>query len=48
MGVYYFPMSEIGGASGINTDLLIDPNSIPHFAKGEVSVWDLIPKTMAQ
>ena len=29
-GVYDFPMMEIGDLFGINTDLRIDPNSIPH------------------
>ena len=29
-GVYDFPMFEIGDFFGINTDLRIDPNSIPH------------------
>ena len=30
MGVYDFPMLEIGDFFGINTDLRINPNSIPH------------------
>ena len=29
-GVYDFPMLEIGDSFGINTDLRIDPNSIPY------------------
>ena len=29
-GVYDFPMLEIGDIFGINTDLRIDPNSIPY------------------
>ena len=32
-GVYDFTMLEIGDYFGINTDLRIDPNSIPHTGK---------------
>ena len=30
MGVCDFPLIEIGGFFGINTDVRIDPNSIPY------------------
>ena len=29
-GVYDFPMLEVGDFLGINTDLRLDPNSIPY------------------
>ena len=42
MGVYDFTVLEIGDVLGINTDLGINPNSIPYPVEGESKLLDVI------